>query len=223
MPSATFNEWLDAVFDHSVEKKEWYWTEDFEAYWARLELSDAVTVEYMTCLFLAPDQLTRYSMDQVAQGMWFLIGESSPGKSVHALLNSDVPLSHRIACVRAMVNFFRAFVLPVAPGRANEQKDDFQGICYMWWDIFPTYGGPTYGPGTGGEPELHTACLDTMAAILSMPSELCQLSALHGLGHWHRNYGEKVEGIVETFLETTLNLTNRIMEYAGKAQMGEVL
>jgi hypothetical protein len=223
MPTATFNEWLDAVFEHPLKKREWYWDETFENYWDRLEVSDPVTVDYMTRLFSAPDHLKPYSLEQIAQGIWFLIGESSPGQSAYALLNSDVPLSHRIDSVRAMATFFRALVVPAAPGKANEQKDDFHGACYMWWDIFPTYGGPTYGLNTGGEPELHTACLNTMAGILSMPSELCQLSALHGLGHWHRNYGEKVEGIVDTFLQKTPDLTNRIIDYAGKAQIGRVL
>lgn len=223
MPTAVFSEWLGAVFNHPVEKREWYWDEGFESYWDRLELSDSVTVDYMTRLFSAPDQLKRYSLEQVAQGIWFLMGESSPGESAYALLNPDVPLSKRIDCVRAMVNFFRAFVVPAAPGRANEQNDKFQGVCYMWWDIFPTYGGPTYGPHTGGESELHTACLDTMAEILSMPSELCQLSALHGLGHWYRNHSERVQGIVDDFLQTTPGLTNRITDYAAQAQVGRIL
>jgi hypothetical protein len=57
MRTRTFHQWLDAAFDHPVRKREWYWDEDFENYWDRLKLSDVVTVEYMTCLFLAPDYL----------------------------------------------------------------------------------------------------------------------------------------------------------------------
>ena len=223
MPTATFDHWLDAVFNHPVRKREWYWDEDFESYWDGLNLTDAVRVEYMRRLFCVPDQLKQYSLAQVAQGLWFLIGESAPGESAYALLNCDVPLSERINCVGAIANFFRGFVAPAAPERANEQIDPFQGACYMWWDIFPTYGGPTYGPDTGGEPELHTACLNVMEEILSVPSELCQLSALHGLNHWHQNYGEQVERIVDSFLHKTPNLTNRIIEYAGKARIGVAL
>jgi hypothetical protein len=223
MRTATFDQWLDAAFDHPVRKREWYWNEHFDTYWDSLGLSDAVTVEYMTRLFMAPEQLKRYSLEQVAQGIWFLIGESSPGKSAYALLSSEVPLNPRIDCVRAIANFFRMFVAPVAPGKANDRKDEFQGACYMWWDIFPTHGGPTYGPNTGGEPELHAVCLDVMNEILSIPSELCQLSALHGLNHWHKNYSEKVENIVDSFLQKTPNLTNRVIEYAGKARVGGAL
>ncbi len=223
MGTATFNQWLDAAFSHPVRKREWYWEEDFEDYWNHLELSDAVTVDYMARLFLAPDHLKRYSLEQVAQGIWFLIGESSPGRSAYALLNSEVPLNPRIDCVRAMANFFRMFVAPLAPGRANERKNSLQGACYMWWDILPIYGGPTYGPDTGGEPELHVACLDTIVEILSIPSELCQLSALHGLNHWHGHHAKKVEQIVDDFLDKTPGLRTRIIEYAGKARVGRTL
>jgi hypothetical protein len=62
-----------------------------------------------------------------------------------------------------------------------------------------------------------------MAEILTMPSELCQLSALHGLNHWHGNYSERVQGIVDSFLQRTPGLTNRIIEYAGKARVGGAL
>lgn len=223
MSRASFDQWLAAVFDHPVEKREWYWDENFEDYWDRLQLSDAVTVEYMTRLFLAPDQLERYSLEQVAQGFWFLIGESSPGKSAYALLNSEVPLSARVDCIRAMANFFRMFVVPRAKGRADEQREDFQGICYMWWDIFPTYGAQRFGEETGGESGLHTACLNVMAEMLSMPSELCQLSALHGLNHWHKAYGGNVEEIIDNFLKTTPDLTNRIVEYVRKVRVGAAL
>jgi hypothetical protein len=221
MPTTTFDQWLDAVFDHPVRKREWYWDENFETFWEDLGLSDGITVEYMTRLFLEPKKLERYSMEQLAQGFWFLIGESSPGKSAYALLQCDVALKQRIDCVRAMTNFFRVFVAPAAPGKANDQKDDFHGVCYMWWDILPTRGGPIYGNITGGEPELHDACLDTMTEILRIPCELCQLSALHGLNHWHPNHAQKVEEIIDAFLEKSPGLTNRIIEYAAGARLGD--
>jgi hypothetical protein len=88
---------------------------------------------------------------------------------------SNVPLQQRISCVDAMTKFFRAFVAAAAPGAADERKNPFHIACYMWWDIFPTYGNPNTG-----EANLHDACLNAMAAILTIPSELCQLSALHG-------------------------------------------
>jgi hypothetical protein len=114
---------------------------------------------------------------------------------VYALLKPDVLLEQRTGCVHAIRNFFRVFVAAAAPGPADIQKNPFHIACYMWWDIFPTYGG-----SNAEEPKLHSACLETMAAILTIPSELCQLSALHGLNHWHLHHAEKVEGIVDKFM-----------------------
>jgi hypothetical protein len=114
-----------------------------------------------------------------------------------------------------MTNFFRVFVAPAAHGAADERKNPFHIACYMWWDIFPTYGGPN-----AGEPALHGACLDAMMAILNIPSELCQLSALHGLNHWHLHHAEKVESIVDAFLRKEAAVTKRMREYAAIARSG---
>jgi len=218
MPTATFDEWVGAVFDHPLRKPEWYWDNDFDERWGSLELCDSRTVEYMTGLFLDPGRLKRYSLEQVAQGLWFLIGESSPGQSAYALLNSNLPLLGRIGCVGAMTNFFRVFIAPAASGTADEKENPFHIACYMWWDIFPTYGDPDTG-----EAALHDACLNAMAAMLEIPSELCQLSALHGLNHWHLHHPERVESIVDAFLQRKLGLTPRIVQYADSAHSGSTL
>lgn len=218
MPNLTFDYWVEAVFAHPTSEPEWYWDKDFDERWDALGLSDAITVQYMTRLFLDPSQLKEYSLAQVAQAIWFLIGESSPGQSAHTLLKSGVPLLQRIECVDAMTNFFRVFVAPTAPGEADEQKNPFHGACYMWWDIFPSYGSPN-----AGEPRLHLACLNTMAAVLTIPCELCQLSALHGLNHWHLYYADKVEALVDEFLRKIPGLTPRIAEYAATARLGRAL
>jgi hypothetical protein len=214
MQTVTFDEWVEAVFDHPIRTCEWYWDHDFEERWDALGLSDSVVVEYMTRLFLDPDRLERYSLEQVAQGIWFLISESSPGQSAHTLLKSNVPLQQRIGCVDAMTTFFRVFVGPAAPEAADEQTNPFHTVCYMWWDIFPRH------EKNFGEASLHDACLNAMAAILRIPSELCQLSALHGLNHWHLHHAVKVESIVDTFLQDTRGLTSRMVEYAAIARVG---
>jgi hypothetical protein len=213
--SATFDEWIKAMFDHPVREREWYWDDDFDASWDRLGMTDALTVDYMTELFLAPHQLANYSYKQVAQGIWFLVGESSPGKSAYALLNSDVTLGGRIDCVQAVTKFFGQFVAPAAQGAADTKNNSFHSACFMWWDIFPTYGAPNVG-----ESELHSACLDVMSEILSLSSEVCQLSALHGLNHWHLYHANRVEATVDSFLQKTPGLTPRIIEYAATARSG---
>lgn len=215
MSAATLEEWVEAVFDHPVSKPEWYWDNGFNERWDALRLSDSVTIECTTRLFLGHDRLKTRSLEQVARGIWFLIGESWPAQPAHTLLKPDVPRHKRTACVDAMTNFFRVFVAPVAHGAADERKNPVHVACYMWWDIFPTYGGPN-----SGEPALHRACLDAMTAILTIPSELCQLSALHGLNHWHLHHAQRVESIVDAFLRKKSAATTRVFEYAATARSG---
>jgi hypothetical protein len=212
--STTFDAWVNAVFDHPTHRPQWYWDHDFHAFWDRLETSDKVTIEHLNRLFLNSGILESYSREQVAQGIWFVLGESSPARSAYAFLNRDVALAERNRCVRSMVQFFSDFVAAIAPDVANTQTDPLHIACWMWWDMFPTRGGDEV------EPELRESSLDTMAAMLTLPQELCQLSALHGLNHWYVNHPERVRAIVDSFLDRAVSLTSRVMDYAATARSG---
>lgn len=124
----------------------------------------------------------------------------------------------RVACIQAMTKFFRDFVMLAAPGPEQTQSNPFHGACYMWWDLlWHTF---TSGGRRAVEPELHRACLKVLTEVLDLPSELCRLSALHGLNHWHGHYGEQVEGIIDAFLAKTGDITPSIREYAANARAG---
>lgn len=257
--SATFEQWLEFVFNNPVRKREWYWDEDFDSRWKALKLTDALIVQYMTRLFREPGVLRPYSLDQVEQGLWFLLGEASPGRSSKALLRRDAALLQRVACIHAMSSFFRNFIHAVAPGHFDPRAPiiGVNGAAYMWWDIFPMrfyMRGRVPGPiGAAAvvsvlekfefgtelhsavlkemtdeleieiEPEIHQATLSAMSEVLDLPSELCQFSALHGLGHWHAHYPEQVEQIVDAFLDRHQDLRPHLIEYASRARLGSVL
>ena len=257
--SATFEQWLEFVFNNPVRKREWYWDEDFDSRWKELELTDALIVQYMTRLFLEPGVLRSYSLDQVEQGLWFLLGEASPGRSSKTLLRREAALLDRVACIHAMSSFFRNFILAVTPGHfdPNAPTTGVDGAAYMWWDIFPMrFYMRSHVPGPTGaaallsqlekfelgaelhnavlkemadeleieiEPEIHQATLSVMSEGLDLPSELCQFSALHGLGHWHAHHPEQVEQIVDAFLKRHKDLRPHLVEYASRARLGSVL
>ena len=214
--TASYDRWLQTVLDHPVGAglPEWYWGPDFDAVWGSLELDEAVTVEYLTRLFARPDVLSAYSLDQVAQAIWFLVG-SSPAEPIRAVLDASVPLASRVGCVAAIATFFRDFVQHAAPGPSRANDDPFHTACYMWWDLFPTWGGPA-----AGEAEIHRACLNAMGETLSLPSELCQLSALHGLNHWRLHHGSHVEHTIDAFLAGTAEVSPMIRDYAAAARAG---
>jgi len=233
--------------------------EDFGFRWEALELTDAFIVHYMTRLFLEPGVLGSYSLDQVEQGLWFLIGESSPECSSKSLLRRKAALLDRVACIRAMSSFFRNFILTVTPRHYDPKAPTIgvDGAAYMWWDIFPMrlylrshVPGPTGAAAVLSqlekfklgaelhnavlkemaaelemeiEPEIHQATLNVMSEVLDLPSETCQFSALHGLGHWHAHHPEQVEQIVDAFLTRHKDLRPHVIEYASRARLGDVL
>jgi hypothetical protein len=213
--TASFERWMAAVFDHVVGKPEWFWGDDFDAQWKSLGLTEQTTVAYLTKLFRDPGSLSLYSLEQVAQGIWFLIGESSPGQPAYALLNNEIPLVDRVACVRAISDFFRCFVIPAAPNAIDTENNPFHSACYMWWDLFPIKGGPPLP-----ESELQQACLQVMTECLALPSGLCQLSALHGLNHWQPQYTKQVEEAIDVFLACEKEVSERIRSYALGARKG---
>ena len=211
---ATFEEWVRAALDHPASVPEWYWCDTFDAEWDALGLDEQHTVGFLGRLFRGPEVLKPYSLPQVGQAIWFLVGEGSPAQVCHALLSSAVPLAERTDVVRATSHFFRAFVAPAAPGEARENDDPFHTACYMWWDIFPAR------PGSGAEPEIHRACLDAMLETLALPSELCQLSALHGFNHWQPAYPNEVATAIDGFLRRQPPISPRIRSYAEGARTG---
>ena len=257
--SATFEQWLEFVFNNPVRMREWYWDEDFDSRLEALELTDAIIVQYMTRLFLELGVLRPYSLDQVDQGLWFLLGESSPGCSSKTLLRHEAALRDRVACIHAMSSFFRNFILAVTPGHFDPKAPTVgvTGVAYMWWDISPMrFYMRSHVPGLTGPaallsivekwklgaelhdavlkemadeleleigPEIHQATLRVMSEVLDLPSELCQFSALHGLGHWHAEHPEQVERIVDAFLTRHKDLRPHLIEYASRARLGSVL
>lgn len=219
--AATFEQWLQASFDHvaSTTDKDWYWQEGFDSFWEPLGITDAVAVKYLTRLLLEPEHLKPYSLEQVAEGIWFLIGESSPSNTSRALLEPAVSLKERVTCIHAMTEFFRRFVTPATPGPADPNTEDpFPMACYMWWDILPLR--PFRGDALKGEPELHDACVNAMTEILSLLSDVCRIAALHGLNHWQEHYPRQVEAAIDAFLQATPALAPRIREYAENARGG---
>jgi hypothetical protein len=257
--SATFGQWLEFALNNPVRKREWYWDEDFDSRWETLELTDALIVQYMTRLFLEPEVIKSYSLDQVEQGLWFLLGESSLGCSSKTLIRKEAALLDRVACIHAMSGFFRNFILAVTPGHFDPKAPTIgvTGAAYMWWDIFPMrFYMRSHVPGLTGsvalrsqlekfelgaelpnavlkeiadeqeieiEPEIHQATLRVMSEVLDLPSETCQFSALHGLGHWHAHHSERVEQIVDAFLTRHKELRPHLIEYASRARLGSVL
>jgi hypothetical protein len=212
----SFDSWVRHVFDHPVSKPEWYFGDRTEP-WADEQQK---ILGYMTRLFEAPEFLMQvYSRSQVGEGLWFLAGVSA-SEYVWFLHEARVPWSIRYRTISSIpVLFERLFVQQCGDtlGHLDQTGDDLLNMCcYMWWDIFSTRPGKP-------EPRFTDAFLEAMASVLSLPSEACQESALHGLGHEQSECPDRVARIVDSFLDQQPDMSAELRHYALRARGGGVL
>ncbi len=214
----SFADWVRHLFDHPVINPEWYWDEDADA----ADLAPQRVIAYTTELFeRAGDLLSPYSDAQANQGLWFLIWEG--GSPLYALADVDIPIEDRVACIRAIRCLFEQCFVPRCTPHLSHCDEPLpgplNGVCYMWWDIFPLTGQPE----DATRREIDAACLAVMESTLELPSVACQESALHGLGHWGLSYEERCQSIVSDFIQRHLDLRPELLAYAGRAKEARVL
>ncbi len=232
----SFEGWITYVFDHPVPDPgipEWagsaeaviyrHWYLESDSDWWDPSAHPETTVAYLTMLFEnATSVLTPFSDTQIKEGLWFLV---SPSCSDHmfVLLNPAVPWSERKHCISSIFTLFEHFLaLRCSPHLSHLDEpgaNPLNGVCYMWWDLYPAYGKP-------GDPttrEMHEALFDVMRRILDLSSDACRESALHGLGHWRHEYPKQVEAIIDGFLASHPDLRPELKAYARAARKGRVL
>lgn len=95
----------------------------------------------------------------------------------------------------------------------NRFGDRLDYLCYMFRDTFVVYPG-------NAPPRVIDAAIDVMAESLRSDCEACQVSALHGLGHWVA-YRPDAKAVVERFLATAPKGMNPVVKrYAEEAGRG---
>jgi hypothetical protein len=207
---------VDAIFNHPASEPAWYFDDSFDEFWIFYERSPHETVELLRLLFSQPAPLlTRYTHEQIAQGVWFIAGEASPGRLCYALIDDSIQIETRLGGIREILTLFRDLFAVACAGPARHDTGPLHVACYMWWDIFPSWGvRDCRGPVIDG------ACLEVMTRTLEIPVEVCQISALHGLNHWYSHHGREVEAIIDSFLQTQAPRSKGVREYAGVARWG---
>jgi hypothetical protein len=105
-------------------------------------------------------------------------------------------------------------------GHLDEQPTNaLNMVCYMWWDIIPI-------AGQRDDPQRYAfdqECLSVMASTLELPSDACRESALHGLGHWARQYFDQTTAIIDDFLRHHTDIREPLRRFALTARSGCVL
>jgi hypothetical protein len=222
-----FEDWVEHAFSHAVRGQQNPWYFDADCDWWDPEPTQAVA--HLTRLFEDPEPALRYFSDaQIAQGLTYLVNTSASGDSGW-LYAQQVAVKDRVHCIEAVGTLFRQLFAPrCTPHLSHLSETDagsLNGVCYMWWDVFPSVGLAD-DPHL---PRLHDAVLRTLDDILALNSIACQESALHGLGHWHQGHEQQVELSIDRFVERSRLADGssgpdpRILSYAMSARCGCVL
>jgi len=217
----TFHEWLEHAFGREVRFHQAPWYFDLDHDW--WDPTPAQAIAYLTRLLENPEPaLDGFADRQIAQGLTYLLDTTASGDSGW-FYTTKVPLRDRIRCVEAIEPFFERLFRPRCTPHLSHLSEagagPLNGICYMWWDVFPSLA-------LAGDPHrsaLHVAALSTMKRILHLDSRACRESALHGLGHWQPEYEERVAAIIDDFCEAYPETDSRLLVYAKSARCGCVL
>jgi hypothetical protein len=217
----SFEEWVIFVFDHPVDdsRLEWYW--DIDADWWRGPA--ALTVDYLTLAFENSQTVfAPYSDSQLNQGLWYLVSNACSDHML-ALMDLSVPWPARQRCILYMQSLYKdCFAIRCSHHLSHLDQPEAKSInavCYMWWDIIPVAGQPD----DPARREMDQAILQVLDGALRLDSIACQESALHGLGHWHLYYPERVEAIIQAFLQHSKSMPADLRNYAMNALNGCVL
>lgn len=221
LQNLSFDAWLEHSFGREVrfQQAPWYFDPDTD-WWDPLPVE---AVSYLTRLFEDPESaLQGFADSQIAQGLTYLVNTSASGDN-RWLCSTDVPIKDRVRCINSVAILFEKLFEPrCAPSLSHLSEADagtLNCVCYMWWDVFPSLALA----GDPDLPTLHDCALNVMERTLRLDSIACQESALHGLGHWHRDCGEQVTQIIDRFCESHSGADPRILAYARSARCGCVL
>jgi hypothetical protein len=204
----SFEDWLRHIFDHPVNDPPWYFDPDAD-YSA---IDPGRLIGYTRKLFdRGGELLAPYNDAQANQGLWHLVNEGGP---LCALGNEDVPLASRVSCIQSMTILFEQYFVPRCTPHLSHLDEagagPLNGVCYMWWDIFPLCGQPEVATRR----EIDSTCLSVMEKTLQLPSIACQESALHGLSHWGLAYESRCESTISAFLREHVDLRPNLRKYA---------
>jgi hypothetical protein len=216
MPARTFEQWVDCIFDHPVADPAWYFDVDADT----CEECDEVTVEYLTCLFRHSGRvLARFDDAQANQGL-NMIADVACSQHAVWVTHPGVPWPKRKACIASIYDLYAdCFAARCAPVLSHgvTTANPLNYICYMWWDVFPAWGDPVDASRSES-----AAFLDVMGQCLTLGNPACVEGALHGLGHWHYLFPQRVEAIIDGFVRGRTDLSPELMMYVRRAREGDV-
>jgi hypothetical protein len=151
---------------------------------------------------------SRFSMEQIEQGLWCLLGWRFSLPDL--LWTTPVPVPVQQRCLRAMLVPFRDYYASIA--------EEYSGSSFfMWWDLI--LSGRR---NTECTPANEGVVMDVLEDILTLPGDACHGAALHGLNHLHPN--QRAAEIVKKYLnQHRVRLSPQQLQWIESCQLGEAL
>lgn len=213
-----YQEWLQFVFDRPVTPNGWYFDLDISTFEVNtVEISELVAHTLENC----GRDLDKYSQDQIGYGLNYIFSNSC-SDVVFSIMDDAVPMSLRLRVIASIKNLYRdcfaSKCLPELGHTAKHRRNMLNNVCYMLWDMSPL----SWWENRPNRSIFYGAIVDALEDALTSPNPACVESALHGLGHIHSSYIERVEDVVAAYLRRNVFVHPQLKVYAQKASIGNV-
>lgn len=210
----SYERWVKHVFDHPVFDYQWWFRGDEYAEEWDAKALPAMTLEYMTRLFMNPGfLLQKYRPAQIDQGLNYL-AYNACSNHMFVLSNKSLPWPDRKACFESMVPLYRDLMAPVyGDYLAGNNHDDpafaINFSCAAWWDMIPIYNE------RGKERHvINDAIFNVFRQVLQLDSEACLESVLVSLNLWSMILPRESKELAERFLRERPMVSQELKDQA---------
>jgi hypothetical protein len=140
----SFEQWIEFIFgndDSGVDSDESYGGD-----WWNEEQNPTLAVAHLTRLLLNPEILLERYTHHTINGRLGNLARNTQSNYTTYLVRSTVPWADRKRGLLAIGTLYERLFARLCTshfghlGRGPEPPDPLNGICYMWWCIFPHHG-----------------------------------------------------------------------------------
>lgn len=214
--NASLEQFQEFIFNHPVielQEDDSPWYCDFNIW---IDCEDSYVKDLYAKLFHESEiLLNKYSVAELEQGMWALMGPLLTQSPYYLIWDSssNLNLSEKVELIHSMFFLYKN-LFAINPLHTS---------CNMWWDSFAydyCVDGLTDPENSEQDKVIQNAMFETLEKILYLESEECQYAALHGLGHLRHPQTEK---LITDFMKQNQSITDDMIAYANACIKGDIM
>ncbi len=211
-------EWLQFVFNRPVTPNGWY----FDSYEDEFNAANSELVElFQHTMVMSGQDLSCYSDEQVKFGLEYIFNNSCSDVPF-SLKDDAVPIEKRLQAIESIKFLYRNCFSPrcahVLSHNDEPGANPINAICYMLWDVSPL----SYWERSTEKHLFYPAVINVLEDALFSTNPACIESGLHGLGHVHPYFKERVVTAIELHSKKHGFSSPQLKQYAHNAAIGYV-